>query len=45
MVAYKKYLKYFFIFTSLLGLSLLFNDIFISQSYENLPYKDIVEVH
>ena len=43
MAAYKKYLKYFFIFSSILGLSLLFNYIFVIHSFENLSYKEIVD--
>jgi hypothetical protein len=43
MIAYKKYLKYFFIFSALLVLSLLLNYVFVIHSFENISYKEIVD--
>lgn len=44
MAAYKNYLKLCLLFTSVFCLSLLCNYIFIVHSYENISYKEIVEV-
>jgi hypothetical protein len=44
MAAYKKYLTFCLLFTFILCLSLLANYIFIVHAYEDIPYKEIVEV-
>ncbi len=44
MAAYKTYLKYFICFFLILCTTLLCNYILIIHAYENIPYKEIVEL-